>query len=311
MRTGDVARQLGLTVRALRYYEKAGLVVPARSPNGYRDYGPGSIRQLEEIRALTRLGLSVAQTRPFVECLAGGHSSGDECPASLAAYQHAIDALSERIAELVRRRAALAAQLEAAAHAVMSAATAHPNAGRMATAEGPGGTSALLGTPLPAVTLPATDGSTVDLAALGTGRTVVYVYPLTGRPGVDLPQGWDTIPGARGCTAEACGFRDHHEQLRDVGAGRVYGLSSQPTEYQRELVDRLRLPFPMLADPGFAVRGALGLPTFEAGGMTLYRRLTMIVSDSTIEHCFCPVPAPDRHAGQVLDWLRAHPAGTR
>lgn len=159
---------------------------------------------------------------------------------------------------------------------------------------------------LPALTLPASDGSTVELAALGQGRTVLYVYPLTGRPGVDLPEGWDAIPGARGCTAEACGFRDHHEDLREAGAARVYGLSSQPGDYQRELVDRLRLPFAMLADPGFSVRDALGLPTFSAGGMTLYRRLTVIITDGAIEHVFYPVFPPDQHAGEVIDWLRAH-----
>lgn len=160
---------------------------------------------------------------------------------------------------------------------------------------------------LPALTLPASDGSTVELAAQSEGRTVLYVYPLTGRPGVDLPEGWDAIPGARGCTAEACGFRDHYEDLREAGATRVYGLSSQSGDYQRELVDRLSLPFAMLADPGLLVRDALRLPTFVADGKTLYRRLTMIITDGAIEHVFYPVFPPDQHAGQVIDWLRAHP----
>jgi peroxiredoxin len=174
------------------------------------------------------------------------------------------------------------------------------------------GTAArLVGVRLPAVTLSATDGSTVGLTALGAGRTVLYVYPLTGRPRVDLPEGWDTIPGARGCTAEACGFRNHHEELLGAGAARVYGLSSQPGDYQRELVGRLRLPFAMLADPEFAVRDALRLPTFDAGTMTLYRRLTMIVSSGLIEQVFYPVLSPGQHAGEVLDWLRAHPRSTR
>jgi peroxiredoxin len=208
----------------------------------------------------------------------------------------------------------LAAHLEAAANAAMpiaAAATANRDADGLATSEVHGGTSALVGVDLPAVTLPATDGSTIDLAALGAGRTVVYVYPLTDRPGLDLPEGWDNIPGARGCTADACGFRDHHGQLLDAGAAGVYGLSAQSSDYQRELVDRLRLPFAMLADPGFAVRDALGLPTFEAAGMTLYRRLTMIITDGAVEHVFYPVFRPDQHAEQVLDWLRAHPGGTR
>jgi peroxiredoxin len=174
-----------------------------------------------------------------------------------------------------------------------------------------GAAAHLAGLRLPPVTLPATDGSTVRLDALGGGRTVLYVYPLTGRPGVDLPEGWDTIPGARGCTPEACGFRDHHDDLREAGGGRVYGLSSQTGDYQRELVDRLHLPFAMLSDPEFAVRGALGLPTFLADRIPLYRRLTMIIDKGLIEHVFYPVFPPDRHAGQIVDWLQAHPRGQR
>jgi peroxiredoxin len=174
-----------------------------------------------------------------------------------------------------------------------------------------GAAAHLSGLRLPPVTLPATDGSTVRLDARGDGRTVLYVYPLTGRPGVDLPQGWDTIPGARGCTPEACGFRDHHHELCEAGAARVYGLSSQSVDYQRELVDRLHLPFSMLSDPEFTVRNALGLRTFVADGMSLYRRLTMIIDHASVEHVFYPVFPPDRHAEQVVDWLRAHPRSSR
>ncbi|MEE6260773.1 MerR family transcriptional regulator [Plantactinospora sonchi] len=318
MRAGEVARRAGVTVRALRYYERVGLVVPTRSPNGYRDYDPVAVRQAREIRELTGLGLSVEETRPFVECLASGHGSGDECPASLVAYRHAIDQLSERITQLTRRRDALAAHLAQAADRLIPRSapftvTERGSAGPTVRCDPPsrvGGDAEigrLAGVRLPAVTLAATDGTTVDLAALGPGRTVLYVYPLTGRPGVDLPEGYDTIPGARGCTAEACGFRDHHEELRSAGAARVYGLSSQPRHYQRELIARLRLPFAMLADPDFAVRDALRLPTFEVGGLTLYGRVTLIAADGRVEHVFAPVPAPDRHAVEVLDWLRTHP----
>jgi peroxiredoxin len=164
---------------------------------------------------------------------------------------------------------------------------------------------------MPQVALPASDESVVELSQLGEGRTVLYVYPLTGRPGVDLPEGWDNIPGARGCTVQACGFRDHHHDLHEAGAARVYGLSSQFGDYQRELAARLRLPFAVLSDPGLGVRDALGLPTFEVAGMVLYRRLTMIVNGGVIEHVFYPVFPPDQHAVQVLDWLRAHPPGSR
>ena len=161
--------------------------------------------------------------------------------------------------------------------------------------------------PMPALILPATDGSQVPLAALGAGRTVIYLYPMTGRPGVDLPEGWDDIPGARGCTPESCGFRDLMAELAGAGAARVYGMSSQSSDYQREAVSRLRLPFSMLSDERLVLAAALGLPTFEVDGMTLYRRLTMIVADGVIEHVFYPIFPPNQHAQEVLDWLRAHP----
>jgi len=163
----------------------------------------------------------------------------------------------------------------------------------------------LPGRAMPSLALPATDGTTVDLDDLGPGRTVLYLYPMTGQPGTALPAGWDEIPGARGCTPEACGFRDHHAELREAGARGVYGLSSQSTSYQREAVQRLGLPFALLSDPSLRLAEALALPTFEVQGMRLYRRLTLIVSDGAIEHAFYPIFPPDAHAREVLGWLRA------
>ncbi len=125
-----------------------------------------------------------------------------------------------------------------------------------------GAASHLPGRAMPALSLPATDGRQVALDALGSGRTVVYIYPMTGRPGVELPEGWDDIPGARGCTPESCGFRNLYAELQAAGAAQVFGLSSQPTEYQAEAVDRLHLPFAMLSDEHLALVDALGLPTF-------------------------------------------------
>jgi peroxiredoxin len=159
-------------------------------------------------------------------------------------------------------------------------------------------------TTLPSVTLRATFGSNVDLAAL-SGRTVLYLYPRTGRPGIDPPTGWDVIPGARGCTPEACSFRDHFAELRAAGATRVFGVSSQDSDYQSEAVERLRLPFAMLADPGLLLAEALGLPTFVADGQTFYRRLTMLANGSTIEKVFFPVDDPQNHAAEVIAWLRS------
>jgi peroxiredoxin len=166
----------------------------------------------------------------------------------------------------------------------------------------------LPGLPVPSLTLAASDGQAVDLAALGAGRTIVYLYPLTGRPGVDLPAGWDEIPGARGCSTEACDFRDHYADLQAAGAAGVWGMSSQDPDYQAEVVERLRLPFAMLSDPDFALAGAVGLPTFAAPGHDrLYARLTLVLRDGEIEHAFYPIFPPNTHAQQVLAWLRANP----
>jgi peroxiredoxin len=160
----------------------------------------------------------------------------------------------------------------------------------------------LPGATVPSVALAGTDGEVYDPASL-PGRTVVYAYPWTGRPGEPLlTEDWDLIPGARGCTPETCGFRDHHAEIQAAGA-RVLGLSTQDTDYQRELVARLDLPFPILSDADLTLTEALRLPTFEVAGRTLIKRLTLMISDGAIEHVFYPVFPPDRHASEVLRWL--------
>ena len=165
----------------------------------------------------------------------------------------------------------------------------------------------LPGVTVPPVSLPATDGTTVDLSAR-SGRVVVYCYPKTGRLDRDvLPDGWEEIPGARGCTPESCGFRDHHRALLDRGVAAVYGLSVQSSDYQREARDRLDLPFELLSDASFAFADDLGLPTFEAGGERLLSRTTLVVSDGRVEHVFYPVFPPDEHAGEVVRWLDSRP----
>ena len=163
----------------------------------------------------------------------------------------------------------------------------------------------LIGRALPPITLPATNGASVDLSTL-EGLTVVYAYPMTGRPDVALPDGWDMIPGARGCTPQSCAFRDHHAELQEHGVDQVFGLSTQTTEYQQEAATRLHLPFALLSDAELALTKALDLPTFEAAGATLLKRLTMIISDARIDHALYPVFPPDKSAAAVLDWLRAH-----
>jgi peroxiredoxin len=162
----------------------------------------------------------------------------------------------------------------------------------------------LAGAQVPSVALPSTDGRSVILASQESERVVVYAYPRTGRPGVpELVPDWDHIPGARGCTPESCGFRDHHQEITALGA-EVFGLSAQSTDDQREAVERLGLPFPLLSDAGLRLAEALGLPTFEVAGHRLLKRLTFVVRDGRIERVWYPVFPPDTHAAEVVDWLR-------
>jgi peroxiredoxin len=162
----------------------------------------------------------------------------------------------------------------------------------------------LPGMRMPSLTLASTAGGAVDVGALPGGRTVIYCYPMTGVPGRPLPAGWDLIPGARGCTPQSCGFRDHHRELTELGAG-VFGLSTQSTACQREMAERLHLPFAVLSDAELRFARALSLPVFEVEGMHLIKRLTLVVRNGVIEHVFYPVFPPDRSAGEVLEWLRA------
>jgi peroxiredoxin len=168
--------------------------------------------------------------------------------------------------------------------------------------EDDGAADHLPGMEIPPLALPSTEGGEVLLAELG-GLTVLFCYPRTGRPDQELPPGWDAIPGARGCTPEACGFRDRHQQFADLGA-RVLALSTQDPEYQLEMAERLHLPFPVLSDERLELVGALRLPTFETSGWTLVKRLTLVIRDGRIEHVFYPVFPPDTHAAEVLEWLR-------
>ena len=165
----------------------------------------------------------------------------------------------------------------------------------------------LSGAALPAVTLAATDGTLVNLAAL-PARSVVYAYPRTGQPGVPNPPGWDLIPGARGCSPQSCAFRDHFNELQTLGVARVFGLSVQPTDYQREAAARLHLPFPLLSDAAGELTASLRLPTFEIAGLRLLKRFTLVIDDGVITRVFYPVFPPDENAAQVIAWLKAHPS---
>jgi peroxiredoxin len=162
----------------------------------------------------------------------------------------------------------------------------------------------LAGMTLPDLALPATSGPAVNLWKL-KGRLVVYIYPRTGVPGVDAPPGWDDIPGARGCTPQSCSFRDHFAELEALGVANVFGLSTQDSDYQREAAQRLHLPFPILSDVALKFARALKLPTFSAAGMTLLKRMALVIDDGVITKAFYPVFPPDKNAEEVIAWLRA------
>jgi len=169
-----------------------------------------------------------------------------------------------------------------------------------------GAAAHLKGMAMPHVALRTTAGRMVDVSDLRAPRTVIYCYPRTGVPGKPIPEGWDAIPGARGCTPQTCGFRDHYQDLSLLRAD-VFGFSTQTTEYQLEMADRLHLPFEILSDAEFKLCDALRLPTFEVEGMRLVKRLTLIVRAGRIEHVFYPVFPPNESANHVLSWLRDHP----
>jgi peroxiredoxin (alkyl hydroperoxide reductase subunit C) len=170
-----------------------------------------------------------------------------------------------------------------------------------------GGASHLKGTKIPSVSLLATDDASVDLSQLA-GRTVVFAYPRTGEPGkISLVDDWDMIPGARGCTPQTCSFRDLFAELKAAGASHVFGLSTQSNAYQAEMASRLHLPFPVLSDEELDLTEALQLPTMQVAGLTLIKRLALIVDDGRITHVFYPVFPPDSNAGDVLAWLKENP----
>ena len=167
-----------------------------------------------------------------------------------------------------------------------------------------GGAAHLTGMKLPDLALPATHGAPVNLSKL-QGRTVLYIYPRTGVPGVDLPPGWNDIPGARGCTPQSCSFRDHFDELKRLGVAQLYGLSVQDTAYQQEAAARLHLPFAILSDEKRALTEALHLPAFVTSGMTLLKRMAWVIDDGVITKVFYPVFPPDKNAEEVVAWLRS------
>ena len=161
----------------------------------------------------------------------------------------------------------------------------------------------LPGMQVPSFPLQSTTGRTVNLAAAASGRVIVYAYPRTGTPDKEVPANWNEIPGARGCTPQSCSMRDHYKEVKALGA-EIFGLSTQTTEYQKEMVERLHLPFEVLSDVDLKLTHALNLPTFTFDGMTLIKRLTLVIRDGRIEKVFYPVFPPDKHGEQVVAWLK-------
>ncbi|WP_435239426.1 MerR family transcriptional regulator [Streptomyces sp. YPW6] len=316
MRAGEAAAAAGVTIKALRYYEDCGLLSPGRTANGYRDYTAEDVRLAEEIRSLGAFGLTPKETGPFLACLRAGHDTGDHCAESLAAYQRKIQAIDLLVARLTHSRDQLVRRRDAAARRGFPSATepskepddmlpkADPLPTDLPAPVDNGGAAHLPGRTLPALSFTGTDGSDIRLEAVTEGRWVLFLYPLTGDPSADIPDGWNDIPGARGCSQEACGFRDNLDALRAEGVDRVLALSSDRADYQQALVERLHLPYPMLSDPRLTLADELRLPTFEADGQTLYRRLTLVLRGATIEHVFYPVFPPDTHADEVVRWFR-------
>jgi peroxiredoxin len=172
--------------------------------------------------------------------------------------------------------------------------------------EDDGGADHLVGLEIPQLVLPSSQGP-VDLAEISEERLVLYVYPRTGKPGQPLLPGWDDIPGARGCTPQSCGFRDHAAELNAFGAG-VAGLSAQPLDDQIEFAHRNHIPYPVISDEWLELERWLGLPTFDVEGLTLYKRLALVAEERRIVEVFYPVFPPDRNAEEVLAWLSANRA---
>lgn len=170
--------------------------------------------------------------------------------------------------------------------------------------EDDGAADHLAGRALPAVSLPATDGTAVDLATLA-GRTVLYCYPMTGPPGAALPEGWNAIPGARGCTPQSCSYRDHFAEMKALGVDSVYGISTQSPADQAEAAARLGLPFPLLSDEDLALARALDLPLMKAEGRTMLRRITLVAEAGRIIALRYPVFPPDSDATEIIALLKA------
>ncbi|WP_069166152.1 redoxin family protein [Nocardia altamirensis] len=320
MRAKQVADAAGVTVKALRHYEALGLIQPVRRPNGYREYSDIDARCVAEIRLLASLGLHLGEIGPFLDCLRQGYEPADHCPESLAAYQSKIDQIDLLITRLTRNRHELTRRMHVAARrgfgldhdkydetGISLLPQADPLPENLPIPQDDGAADHLPGMTIPALTFTTSDGVEIRLDAVCDGRWVLFIYPLTGEPGTDIPKGWNEIPGARGCSQEACGFRDNFADLHANGVQHVVALSSDDAEYQRALADRLHLPYPMVSDIELALAQALKLPTFEAGNATLYKRVTMVLRGNTIEHVFYPIFPPDTHAAEVVRWLTANP----
>ena len=166
----------------------------------------------------------------------------------------------------------------------------------------------LAGMRMPHVSLPSTSGGEIDLGAL-RGTSVLYCYPRTGRPDEPLPEGWDAIPGARGCTPQSCAFRDHFAELKALGVANLFGISAQDTGYQSEAAQRLHLPYPLLSDAQGLLAKALDLPVMTAGDRVLIKRLTLILRDGVVATVFYPIFPPDRNAADVVAALRQSQGG--
>jgi peroxiredoxin len=171
-----------------------------------------------------------------------------------------------------------------------------------------GGCNHLPGMKMPSIVLRSTKNRSVDVAEVSRGKAVFFFFPAAGRPGVPDPRGWNEIPGARGCTPQACGYRDLNEEFRKLGF-QVFGVSAQRHEDLMEIGQRNRLPYELLSDSDLRLTRALRLPTFEVESVAplvppiCIKRLSVVVRSGRIEKVFYPVFPPDKNAEEVIEWL--------
>ncbi|SBT41913.1 winged helix-turn-helix transcriptional regulator [Micromonospora auratinigra] len=162
---------------------------------------------------------------------------------------------------------------------------------------------------VPAMTLARHDGGTESPAPPGRW-TVLYLFPGAFAPGAQgLPPAWGEIPGAVGCTLESRTYADRYELFRAAGA-EVRGVSTQRPDQLAAFVAHARLPYPLLSDEDGRLAAGLLLPTFRAGGVDRFKRLTLLVDPTAVVRAVqFPVTDPAGSVDEMLTEVRRRTAG--